>query len=101
MITCQRKFPHKRDVLGFTVNKSAVDVFSALHFATGYGAAQMFDPRVVFLIGFAWDWLVERRLKCDHPEWFPHPSQDTYGHMISDLAFFTAGAAAGYKAKNA
>lgn len=91
--------PHKRDRFGFLVNSDLVDSFTPMHILSGWVLGRIgVNPTVIFAIGVAWDYGIERKVKCSHPHLFPHPSQDEPMHVAADFALYGVGAYFGRKA---
>ena len=74
------------------MNRDLIDVFSLVHFGSGYALGKLgFGFKFTLAAGIFWDFYLERKLKCEHPEWFPHPSQDAFGHVAADTAAYLLG----------
>lgn len=74
------------------INQAPVDRFTAAHFATGYLLGSLgWSAWSVTLAAVAWE-IVERPLKEQVPQWFPHPSQDEPVNSLLDALAMMAGA---------
>ncbi len=93
MYQCRRRDSKTtRDFTGARVNKDLVDVFTFAHFGSGYLVGKLgFGFKTALALAIFWDFYLERALKCEHPEWFPHPSQDSLEHVVADTGAYLVG----------
>lgn len=67
------------------VNESPIDQFTLVHGTAGVLARCMgVSLGMTLALGFAWDYIIEPKLKTSHPKLFPFPSPDTESHAFID-----------------
>ena len=92
MYQCKKDHRTRRDFLGNRVNKDLIDVFTFMHFGTGYLIGKSgFGFKAALVAAIFWDFYLERALKCQHPELFPNPSQDSLSHVVADTGAYLVG----------
>jgi hypothetical protein len=73
------------------INKSAVDIFTLVHFAIGVWVGQFLTVPQTALMFSGYE-ILERYMKNIHPEFFPHPGQDTIRNSVIDVLAGSLGA---------
>lgn len=73
------------------INRAVFDRFSLLHALSGVALALLgVSPVVTASILIGWE-VVENTLKDNFPQAFPHPSHDSLGNALGDIAAGGAG----------
>lgn len=83
----------KGSVVAKGINNSAIDRFTAVHFATGLALGTVLPLHIIFFVALAFE-LGEDTLKDRFPWVFPHPSHDTKRNALVDAGAMVLGAIA-------
>ena len=82
---------HPFQALPGEINYDVLDRFTFAHMGAGAAMGLFRLPWwVALLAAVSWD-MVERPLKAGFPQWFPHFTQDTPQHVVTDAAAWMIG----------